>query len=69
VGCTHAVLSGRALDILKQAPLTELAVTDTIQVPPEKRFSKLKILSVAELLGKAIRFIHEGQSVSALFVD
>ncbi|OGF98426.1 MAG: ribose-phosphate pyrophosphokinase [Candidatus Glassbacteria bacterium GWA2_58_10] len=69
VGCTHAVLSGLAVEILKQAPLTELAVTDTIQVPPEKRFSKLKVLSVAELLGKAIRFIHEGQSVSALFVD
>jgi len=69
VGCTHAVLSGNAVKNLQQAPLTEVAVTDTIFIPEEKKFPKLKILSVAELLAKAISFIHHGESVSSLFVD
>ncbi|HLA40180.1 MAG TPA: ribose-phosphate pyrophosphokinase [Candidatus Glassbacteria bacterium] len=69
VGATHAVLSGKAVENLQNAPLTGVAVTDTIQVPPEKRFPKLKILTVSELLGKAISYIHRGESVSSLFVD
>jgi len=69
VGCTHAVLSGNAVESLQNAPLTEVAVTDTIQIPENKKFPKLKVLTVAELLGKAISYIHNDESVSALFVD
>ncbi|MCE5271481.1 ribose-phosphate pyrophosphokinase [bacterium] len=67
VGITHAVLSGDATNRLADSPITELAVTDTIYVPEAKCFPRLKILSVSELLGKAITFIHNDESVSALF--
>jgi ribose-phosphate pyrophosphokinase len=49
------------------APIEEVAVTDTIALPEERRFDKLTILSVGELLSKAIRFTHAEQSVSSLF--
>jgi ribose-phosphate pyrophosphokinase len=44
-----------------------VVVTDTILVPPERKFEKLTILSVGELLGKAVRYTHAEQSVSSLF--
>ena len=65
--CTHAVLSGKAEERLEQSPLKELVVTDTIPLPPEKRLPNITVLSVAPLLGEAIRRIHTGQSVGALF--
>ncbi|OYV72639.1 MAG: hypothetical protein B7Z72_04315 [Gemmatimonadetes bacterium 21-71-4] len=49
------------------APIEEVAVTDTIALPEDRRFDKLAILSVGELLSKAIRFTHAEQSVSSLF--
>jgi len=64
---THALLSGPAVDRLKAAPVTEVAVTNSIAVPPGRRFDKLKILSVAPLLAKAIGYTHSDQSVSSLF--
>ena len=64
---THALLSGPARDRLMASPIEEVAVTDTIALPPERRFDKLAILSVGELLSKAIRFTHAEQSVSSLF--
>ncbi len=64
---THALLSGPAVQRLMEAPIVEVAVTDTILTPPERRFEKLKILSVGELLSKAIRYTHAEQSVSSLF--
>jgi ribose-phosphate pyrophosphokinase len=67
VCATHALLSGPAVERLTQAPITEVAVTDTIALPPSKHFDKLHVLSVGELLGKAIRFTHSDQSVSSLF--
>lgn len=67
VCATHALLSGPARERLCEAPITEVAVTDTIAIPPERRFDALKILSVGELLSKAIRHIHSEQSVSSLF--
>lgn len=67
VGITHAVLSDDAPRRLMDSPITELAVTDTILIPESKRFPKLKVLSVSDLLGKAITFIHNDESVSALF--
>lgn len=65
--CTHPVLSGPALKRLEEAPVKEVLVTNTIHVPQEKVISKMKILSVAPLLGEAIIRIHEDLSVSKLF--
>ena len=65
----HGVLSGPALERINGAPLETVLVTDT--TPLEEKLSqcdKLKPLSVAPLLGEAIRRIHENSSVSSLFV-
>jgi ribose-phosphate pyrophosphokinase len=67
VCATHALLSGPAVERLSNAPITEVTVTDTIAIPKEKRFRQLCVLSVGELLSKAIRYIHSEQSVSSLF--
>ncbi|MES2177308.1 MAG: ribose-phosphate pyrophosphokinase [Gemmatimonadota bacterium] len=64
---THALFSGPAVQRLMDAPIKEVAVTDTILLPPERRFERLTILSVGELLSKAIRYTHAEQSVSSLF--
>jgi ribose-phosphate pyrophosphokinase len=64
---THALLSGPAIQRLKDSPIVELTVTDTIFLPPERQFDRLTILSVGELLSKAIRYTHAEQSVSSLF--
>ncbi len=64
---THPVLTGSAASNIINSPLTELVVTDTIPVAKEKRNGKITVLSVAPLLGEAIRRIHEGESVGALF--
>lgn len=64
---SHALLSGPAVERLSAAPVTEVAVTDTIRVPEERRFDRLKILSIAPLFAQAIRFTHSDQSVSSLF--
>lgn len=66
-GCTHAILSGDAVEKIADSALTELVVTDTIAIPEEKRIEKLKILSVAELIGKAILRIHNEETISSLF--
>lgn len=67
VCATHALLSGPAVERLAAAPITEVVLTDTIAIPPERRFPKLTVLSVGELVAKAIRFTHSDQSVSSLF--
>ena len=67
VCATHALLSGPAVERLCAAPIVEVAVTDTILIPEERHFPQLKVLSVGELLAKAIRFTHSEQSVSSLF--
>ncbi len=66
---THAVLSGSAMEKIEESPLSRLIVTDSIPLPEEKRRSdKIVVLSIAELMGKAIRNIHEEASVTSLFV-
>ena len=67
VCATHALLSGPAVDRLSAAPITEITVTDTIAMPAERCFDKLTVLSVGDLLAKAIRYTHSEQSVSSLF--
>jgi ribose-phosphate pyrophosphokinase len=67
--CTHAVLSGRAIDRLMESPLEEVIVTDTIPLRGESAScKKIKVLSVAPLLAEAIKRIHRDDSVSSLFV-
>jgi ribose-phosphate pyrophosphokinase len=65
---THAELSDPAIERLAESPLKEVIMTDTIPIPPEKKLDKIKILSVAPLLGEAIRRIYQGDSVSSLFI-
>jgi ribose-phosphate pyrophosphokinase len=64
---THALLSGPAIERLTAAPLKELVVTNTIPIPEHKRFDRLTVLSVADLLARAIRYTHSNESVSSLF--
>jgi ribose-phosphate pyrophosphokinase len=64
---THGVLSDPAVERIRDSVLREVVVTDTIPLPPSKRIPKIKTLSVAPLIGEAIRRIHLGQSVGALF--
>ena len=67
--CTHAVLSGKAIQKINDSPLEELIVTDTIPINKEgSSCKKIKVLSVAELFGEAIKRIHDNESVSSLFV-
>ena len=65
---THAVLSGPAVDRLRDSVLDEIIFSNTIQLPPEKKLDNIKILSVAALCGEAIRRIHNEESVSSLFL-
>lgn len=65
---THAVLSGEALQKLQDSALDEIVLSNTIALPPEKMLPKIHRLSVAPLVGEAIRRIHNEESVSSLFV-
>jgi ribose-phosphate pyrophosphokinase len=65
--CTHPVLSGQAMARLEESEAKEVLVTNTIPVPEEKRIPKIKVLSVAPLLGEAIIRIHEDLPLSKLF--
>ena len=64
---THPVLCGPAIERIKRSQLKEIIVTDTIPIPKEKMIDKIKILSVASLLGEAIKRIHNEESISVLF--
>lgn len=64
---THALLNGPAIERLADAPLTELIVTNSVPIAPEKRLPNMHILSIAPLLGEVIRRIHFGISVGAMF--
>jgi ribose-phosphate pyrophosphokinase len=67
VCATHALFSGPASARIAAAPIREVTVTDTVAIPAERRPPQLQVLSVGELLSKAIRFTHSEQSVSSLF--
>ncbi|HTY81270.1 MAG TPA: ribose-phosphate pyrophosphokinase [Dehalococcoidales bacterium] len=64
---THALLNGPAIKRLSLSPIKELVVTDTYPIQPEKRIDKITVLPMAPMLGEAIRRIHTGQSVGAMF--
>lgn len=68
VACTHGLFSGDALERLSaQDGVLEIVCTNTVPIPPAKRVPQLRVLSVAPALAEAIRRIHNGESVSALF--
>ena len=67
VAATHAVLSGSAVDDIKNSRIAEVVVTNTLPIPPEKRFDSLTVLSIAPLLARAIREVFEDGSVTKLF--
>jgi ribose-phosphate pyrophosphokinase len=64
---THGVLSGPAVEKIRDSSLIEVVLTDSVPLPAIKRLSKFTTLSVAPLIGEAIRRIHRGESVGALF--
>jgi ribose-phosphate pyrophosphokinase len=67
--CTHAVLSGPAIERIEESALEELIVTNTIPLSAKAEgCRKVKVLSVAHLIGEAIRRTHEEESISSLFV-
>ena len=65
---THGVLSGPAIERLKESPIEEIILTNTVPLNGSKLLPNMTVLSVAELLGKAIQSIHKETSVSNLFV-
>jgi ribose-phosphate pyrophosphokinase len=64
---THGVMSDPAVDRIRDSPLAEVVITDTIPLPPAKRLAKIKVVPIAPLIGEAISRIHNGESVGALF--
>jgi ribose-phosphate pyrophosphokinase len=64
---THALFSGPAIERLADSPVKEVVVTNTVPVAQEKLFPQLTVLSVGNLIAKAIRFTHSNESVSSLF--
>ena len=64
--CTHAVLSGNAYENIEKSALEELVVSDTI--PLKKESNKIRVLTVSNLFAKAIRKIHDHESISSLFI-
>ncbi|MQA03009.1 MAG: ribose-phosphate diphosphokinase [Streptosporangiales bacterium] len=64
---THAQLSGPAVDRLKNSPVSEIVLTNTLPIPEEKRFDKLTVLSIAPLIARAIREVFDDGSVTSLF--
>ncbi len=64
---THGVLSGPAIDRLKSAPIDRVVITNTVPIPPEKRFAKLEVLSVAKIIADALAAVFDDSSVSEIF--
>ncbi|HLH60286.1 MAG TPA: ribose-phosphate pyrophosphokinase [Ktedonobacteraceae bacterium] len=70
VVCTHGLFTGNAIQKLReQRDIVEIVTTNTVPIPPEKRLPNMTILSIAPLMAETIRRIHNGESVSTLFVN
>lgn len=65
--CSHGVLSGNAIQNIMAAPIDEIVMTNSIVLSPEKMIPKIKILSIGDLFGEAIKRIHNNETVSNLF--
>ena len=66
-GATHALLNGDAVKKIEESPVDEVIFLDTVPIPKEKQFSRMKIVSLAPLLAKIIKRIHTEKSLGALF--
>jgi ribose-phosphate pyrophosphokinase len=64
---THGILSGPALDRLKNAPISEVVLTNTLPIPPERQMDTMTVLSIAPLIARAVREVFEDGSVTSLF--
>ena len=64
---THGVLSGPAIDRLKNAPLERVILTNTLPIPPEKQLPQIEVLSVAEIIAEALSAVFDDTSVSEIF--
>lgn len=69
VCCTHPVLSGPAISRLEKSPIKKVIITDSISLPEEKYLDKIETVTVSQLVGEAIKRIHENRSVSPLFEE
>ncbi|MFL2128707.1 ribose-phosphate diphosphokinase [Ruoffia sp. FAM 26255] len=69
VCCTHPVLSGPAISRLEASPIKKVIITDSISLPREKKLDKIETVTVSQLVGEAIKRIHENRSVSPLFEE
>jgi ribose-phosphate pyrophosphokinase len=67
VASTHAVLSGPAVDRLKNSRISEVVVSDTLPIPDDRHFPQLTVLSIAPLIARAIRQVFDDGSVTSLF--
>ena len=67
LAATHGVLCGKAIERVREAPIESLVITDTIPLAPQRRLDNIEVLSVAPLLGEAVKRIHHNESVSRLF--
>jgi len=67
VGATHGLFSGKARQLLEEAPIEQVVVTNTLPIPEERTFAKLKVLSIAPLIANGLRAVFEDSSVSEIF--
>jgi ribose-phosphate pyrophosphokinase len=67
LGATHGLFSGKAVQLLEEAPIKEVVVTNTVPIPEEKRFGKLTVVSIAPIIASALRAVFEDTSVSEIF--
>jgi len=67
VACTHGLLSGPAVERMRDSNITEVVVTDTLPIADEKRFDKLTVLAIAPLIARAVREVFDDGSVTSLF--
>ena len=65
--CTHAVLSGPAIERIEKSPIEELVMLDTILLPPEKHIAKIKILSTADIFAAAIENVYLDKPMSKIY--
>ena len=66
-GCTHGILSADAVERIKNSPIKELVITNTIPLPKEKQIDKIKVLTIAPLFAEAIKRINEAKPIGELF--
>ena len=67
VAATHGIFAGKAIERLRAAPIDSIVVTDSVPITPEKMLPNIEVLTVAGLLGEAIKRIHRHQSISEVF--